>query len=326
MGPPGASLRDVSCPVRFGLYEFQPDILELKCSGQQVRLQELPARLLAALLRNPGSLVTRDQLQSELWPSDTYVQFDAGLNTAMNKLRLALRDSAENPQFIRTVPRGGYQFIAPVAVPGPPPLATLRPLEKQPSAEPPAAVPKVRRLKWPWIAVSAATVVVVAVGLALVVHRGRAAGYGPTVRFAIDLPPGQEFQFYSGRQIAISRDGATLAWIAISGGVRQIYARSLRENAFHTLAETAQATSLTFSPAGDRVAYMSQAGELREASIDGRSNRKLLTLGRRSPDGTLVWGSDGWIYFSATDYPPSKASDFRGIFRVRAEGGNPEPL
>ena len=81
MGPPGASLRDVSRPVRFGLYEFQPDILELKRSGQQVRLQELPARLLAALLRNPGSLVTRDQLQSELWPSDTYVQFDAGLNT-----------------------------------------------------------------------------------------------------------------------------------------------------------------------------------------------------------------------------------------------------
>src|SRR5215472_16535705 len=172
MGPPGASLRDVSCPVRFGLYEFQPDILELKRSGQQVRLQELPARLLAALLRNPGSLVTRDQLQSELWPSDTYVQFDAGLNTAMNKLRLALRESAENPQFIRTIPRSGYQLIAPVAATGPRLVTTMQPVEKPPiEPEVPEAPPQPKRKpRWMWVGVAAGALGAIA---ALLVQQSR---------------------------------------------------------------------------------------------------------------------------------------------------------
>jgi serine/threonine-protein kinase len=325
MGASGAPLSDVSRVVRFGLYEFHPDTLQLKRSGQQVRLQELPARLLAALLRAPGALVTRDQLQSELWPSDTYVQFDAGLNTAMNKLRLALRDSAENPQFIRTVPRSGYQFIGPVAVPGPSPVKTLQPLEKQPSAEVLPAPSMPRRAKWPWVALPAAALAIVGAVVAVVVHKGRPAGFGPTVKFAIDLPPGQTFDYYSGRQIAISRDGTKLVWIAASGRVRQIYARNLSENSYWPLAQTAGATSVAFSSAGDWVAYIG-AGELRKVSIDGRSNRKVLTLEPRSNDGTIVWADDGWIYFCATSYPASATGDFRGVYRVRPEGGKPEPL
>src|SRR5438045_6818531 len=106
---PEPSLREVPRPVTFGVFEFHSDTLELRRAGARIRLQELPARLLNALLRNPGDLVTREQLHAELWPSNTFVQFDAGLNTAMNKLRLALRDSAENPRFVQTVPRTGYR-------------------------------------------------------------------------------------------------------------------------------------------------------------------------------------------------------------------------
>ena len=79
--------------MKFGLFEFQPATLELTRNGNPLRLQELPARLLNALLQSPGSLVTREQLRAELWASGTFVQFDAGLNTAMNKLRLGMRRS-----------------------------------------------------------------------------------------------------------------------------------------------------------------------------------------------------------------------------------------
>ncbi len=343
MGPSGAVSPNRAGSVRFGIFEFHPETLELKRSGQPVRLQDLPARLLALLVRHPGELVSRDRLRSELWPSDTYVQFDAGLNTAMNKLRLALRDSAENPRFIRTVPRSGYQFIAPVSVAGlaPATVTTMMPLEQQPAAEPPLEAPrqepsrndapprdvqKPRLVRRARIMLSVAVVAALAAVIAWVALRSRDAGYGPTVRFAIDLPQGQTFQYYSGRQIAISPDGSTVAWIGASGGVRQIYARRLEDNSFRSLGETAGASGLTFSPAGDWVAYISEAGELRKASIDGRSNRKLYTLGPRSIDGTLLWGRDGWIYFSANDYPPSKAGDFRNIFRIRPDGGKPESL
>lgn len=329
MSSPGPWLREMARPLSFGVFEFHPDTLELKRAGQPVRLQELPARLLAALLRTPGELVTREQLRTELWSSDTFVQFDAGLNTAMNKLRLALRDSADNPNFIETVPRTGYRFIAPVRRLDLQPVVVV--LEKptpevvEPPAEPPPMERPARRRRWPWVTAIAAIVVGVAAAL-FFFQPWKRPGSGPTVRFAIDLPPGQEFRFYSGRQIAISPNGATVAWIATSSGVRQIYARKLAESAFWPLAETARATSLCFSPASDWVAYISQAGELRKASVDGRWNVKLLTLGPRSVDGTLLWGSDGWIYFSATDYPGSKNQDFRGIFRIRPDGGKPEGL
>src|ERR1700680_2696470 len=87
MSAPVPPLREIPDPLAFGVFEFFSATLELTRNGERVRLQEMPARLLRALLRNPGGLVTRDELRTELWPSDTFVQFDAGLNTAMNKLR-----------------------------------------------------------------------------------------------------------------------------------------------------------------------------------------------------------------------------------------------
>src|SRR5262249_30182503 len=78
------------------------------------RLREQPLQLLLALLERPGDLITREELTSRLWPDRTFVDFDRGLNKAMNHLREALGDSAEHPQFIETLPRKGYRFIAPV--------------------------------------------------------------------------------------------------------------------------------------------------------------------------------------------------------------------
>jgi TolB-like protein/DNA-binding winged helix-turn-helix (wHTH) protein/Flp pilus assembly protein TadD len=108
--------RDVPCPVRFGIFEADLQTGELRKRGVRVRLQEQPFQVLAMLLARPGELVTREELRGRLWTADTFVDFDHGLNKAINKIRGALGDSAESPRFVETVARRGYRFIADVAV------------------------------------------------------------------------------------------------------------------------------------------------------------------------------------------------------------------
>src|SRR5215475_11406330 len=100
--------------IRTGLYAIDLACPELRKDGVRVPLQEQPFRVLSLLLERPGELVTRDELQTKLWPAHTYVGFDEGINTAIRKLRSAFGDSADNPRFIETLPRRGYRFIAPV--------------------------------------------------------------------------------------------------------------------------------------------------------------------------------------------------------------------
>jgi len=101
--------------IRFGPYEVNLQTGELRKSGYRIRLQDKPFRILVALLEQPGTLVTRDELHKRLWPDDTFVDFDSGLNTALTKLRESLSDSAEEPRYIETFPRRGYRFMAPVS-------------------------------------------------------------------------------------------------------------------------------------------------------------------------------------------------------------------
>src|ERR1700751_584924 len=100
--------------VRFGAFEVDLISGEMRKNGTRIRLQEQPFRVLAMLLERPGEMVAREDLRSKLWPSDTFVDFDHGLNTAVNKLRESLGDAAANPRFVQTVARRGYRFIAPV--------------------------------------------------------------------------------------------------------------------------------------------------------------------------------------------------------------------
>jgi DNA-binding winged helix-turn-helix (wHTH) protein/Flp pilus assembly protein TadD len=101
---------------RFGTFEVDVRAGELRKQGMKVRIQGQPLHLLTLLLQRPGEVVTRDELRSKIWHSDTFVDFDNGLNTSINRLREALGDSADNPRFIETLPRRGYRFIAPVTV------------------------------------------------------------------------------------------------------------------------------------------------------------------------------------------------------------------
>jgi TolB-like protein/DNA-binding winged helix-turn-helix (wHTH) protein/Tfp pilus assembly protein PilF len=105
--------------IRFGAYEVDLRSAELRKHGIRIKLQERPFLVLSLLLRQPGRVFTREELRTELWPSDTFVDFDHGISSAVNKLREALCDEAANPRFIETVGRRGYRFIAPVTLSDP---------------------------------------------------------------------------------------------------------------------------------------------------------------------------------------------------------------
>src|SRR6516225_7386329 len=100
--------------LRFGTFEVDLRAGELRKQGVKIKVQEQPFQVLAALLKQPEDVVTREELRKQIWPEDTFVDFDNSLNIAINKLREALGDSADNPRFIETLPRRGYRFIAPV--------------------------------------------------------------------------------------------------------------------------------------------------------------------------------------------------------------------
>lgn len=99
---------------RFGIFEANRQTGELQRKGVRVKLQEQPFQLLTLLLENAGEVVSRDTVRQRLWPSNTFVDFDASLSVAVGKLREALGDAADNPRFIETIPRRGYRFVAPV--------------------------------------------------------------------------------------------------------------------------------------------------------------------------------------------------------------------
>jgi TolB-like protein/DNA-binding winged helix-turn-helix (wHTH) protein/Tfp pilus assembly protein PilF len=106
-----AGYADQSRTVRFGVFEVDLRTGELRKNGVKIKLQDQPFRVLIILLRHAGDVVTREELRRELWPTDTFVDFDHGLNAAVRRLRDALDDSAESPRFIETLPRHGYRFI-----------------------------------------------------------------------------------------------------------------------------------------------------------------------------------------------------------------------
>jgi cholera toxin transcriptional activator len=100
--------------ARFGVFELDLAAGELRKNGAKLRLQEQPFQVLALLLERAGDVVTREELRQKLWPADTFVDFDHSLNTAVNKLRETLGDSASSPRYIETLARRGYRFIAAV--------------------------------------------------------------------------------------------------------------------------------------------------------------------------------------------------------------------
>src|SRR5215475_7394371 len=167
--------------IHFGVFEVDPLTGELRKQGIKIKLRQQPFQILALLLENPGRVVTRDELQGKLWPSDTFVDFDRGLNRAVNQLRAVLGDSADTPRFIETLPKRGYRFIAPVSNSGTAgPEATI--------LEPVAAVPRSPRpgqLLWGMVGLFA----LAATAIGVLLWRPSRPVEQPMMRFSVDLGP-----------------------------------------------------------------------------------------------------------------------------------------
>lgn len=160
-------LKDQSALVRFGPYTADLRAGELRKHGVRIPLQVQPFQILEVFLGRPNELITREELQQKLWPSGTFVDFEQGLNKAVNKLRVALCDTADDPQYIATVPKRGYRFIAQIETEQPPPVTeTLPPIVAEIAVE-----PKPRR--WPY---AVAVILVLLIASGIYTFRGSQSG------------------------------------------------------------------------------------------------------------------------------------------------------
>ena len=169
---------------RFGAFEVNLQTGELRKSGMRLRLSGQPFQVLAVLVQRPGEVVMREELQSLLWPADTFVDFDHGLNNAVARIREVLDDSSETPRYVETVPRRGYRFIAsltdiaPSPTPSGPESAPV-PAEVTPAQSPGASVVPVikraatRRL---WLMVGGVSTLAVLASVLVLYQRRRALG------------------------------------------------------------------------------------------------------------------------------------------------------
>jgi TolB-like protein/DNA-binding winged helix-turn-helix (wHTH) protein/Tfp pilus assembly protein PilF len=177
--------------ARFGIFDLDVQSRSLHKSGIRIKLQSQPFDILAALISKPGEVVTRDELQRNLWPADTFVDFEHSVNTAVNRLRDALGDSAESPRYIETVPRYGYRFIAPVEWRANTPALPVQEVQQKSQArEPTAKTTRVNLLKFRTAAIILALLAVAIAPLGFRGLRNRlfARSNAPPIQSVVVLP------------------------------------------------------------------------------------------------------------------------------------------
>ena len=228
-GSPRANL------VRFGIFELDLIRRELRKSGVRIKLHEQPFQVLAVLVERPGEIVTREELQQKLWPSDTFVDFDLSLNSAVKKLRQALSDDSDNPRFVETLYRRGYRFVAPVTIQTPqrtPGEVTpesqsasvielkrgAQPLQTRDIAGPP--IPRLFRQRWLWALIPLAILGIIAAYWITWQPTPRVIGYTQITRGErMQLPLG--FLATDGQRIYFQGSDAghfVVAEVSVSGG------------------------------------------------------------------------------------------------------------
>jgi TolB-like protein/DNA-binding winged helix-turn-helix (wHTH) protein/Tfp pilus assembly protein PilF len=206
MNSPASSGRQ----LRTGLFEIDLTSGRLHKNGRRLPLQEQPFRVLAMLLERPGEVVTRQELQTRLWPADTYVGFEEGLNTAIRKLRTAFGDSAGNPRFIETLPKRGYRFIAPVneaaVAKDPPTDVQLLPTTEEhgavvePDSSQPPAIPRNYQRPWKKILLVTSFVVLAFTVAAYLMRKHSSPGSAPAHRAMLAILPFQNLSNDPGQE------------------------------------------------------------------------------------------------------------------------------
>lgn len=299
--------------IEFGVFEVDQRAGELRRNGARVKLQEQPFQILALLLERPGEVVTREELQTRLWPADTFVDFDHSLNAAVRRLRDALGDSAENPRFVETVARRGYRFLAPVHGLGP---AVDAETSVRPSYPP---------RRW-WIAAAAGALMLAGVGLGLFVGRRapRPSPPSPPTERRLTANPSE----YPINNAALSHDGRYLAFSDQTG----FYLRQVETGETHPLVlpQGFKAQPVAWFPDGTHILATSVAGPteqpaLWQLSTVGGSPRKLNDQGGEasvSPDGSQIVFLRGsakseemWLMDADGGQPRKLAGEVGDLFR-----------
>src|ERR1019366_8824513 len=303
-----ASMSDPS-PVRFGAFELDLRTGELRKHGIRLKLQDQPFQVLQALVERPGELVTREEIQRKIWADGTFVDFDQSLNRAVNKVREALGDTADNPRYIETMARRGYRFIAPVEG-APKPVA--------PTASQAVAAGR----PWGKIAWVAAGVVAVA-GAGLWLTRDRAP-----------LPPPRVVPLttFAGREVypTFSPDGThvAFAWDGERGENFDIYVKMVGNvTALRLTSDPADDGYPAWSPDGRQIAFYSArgGGGIYLVSPDGGPERKLADL---ATDSRPAWTADGNYLLVAKSHKEGQPETGDGaLFQVPVESeGSPRQI
>ncbi len=279
-------------PIRFGVFEVDLVARELRRRGVRVRLQEQPFRVLEALLERPGEVVTREELRERLWAKDEYVEFDASLNTAVQRIRQALGDSAESPRFIETIPRIGYKLIAAI----------------QPVSDPPKPKPTEHPDGRETFLIGAAAAFAIGGLFTLAIGGpGGNAGEQPHRIFSLQLQPGAfRVAVSPNDRYIVSRGSGGAAWV-----------RDLETGVDRQL-PTAQVGGWPFwSPDSRSIAY-ARLGVLYSYSLDGNQEKRLAQIPEPGFYGA-AWSPDGRTIVVSAGSPPR-------LYEVSADGGQPEPL
>jgi Tol biopolymer transport system component/DNA-binding winged helix-turn-helix (wHTH) protein len=321
--------------VRFGPFEADLETHELWKNGMKLKLGGQPFEILAILLRRNGQMVSREELQKELWAADTFVDFNHGLNAAVNKLRETLSDSADDPQYIETLPRRGYRFIGKVETVGAPEAEAPRASAEVSSVAPPAprgpepdrddrARARSRRKLVATLAVAAA-----ALGLLLwTLFRGlenreereRATRAGQPSRVLTLVPD-------PASDPAISPDGKAVAFrrnIYAPGGAG-IFVTSSEGQTLAQLSAHPGDCCPAWSPDGKRIAFSRIAADeygIYVVEAAGGTPRKLSHEDPRKKRGELAWTADGKFIAFSGDSPGGGAQ----IFLLSIEDSSVRPL
>jgi Tol biopolymer transport system component/DNA-binding winged helix-turn-helix (wHTH) protein len=283
---------------------FELDVAagELRRAGRRVGLAEQPLRLLEVFVGRPGELVTREELRARLWPADTFVDFEHGLNAAVKRLRDALGDAADQPRFVETVPKRGYRFVAPVEVEPPLPadaVATpISPIAAEPdpvsavaaagiAGEASAASAARPFPRWVWAAPAVAAVAVV-LAWVTATRRGELAVAEPLAL--------RRLTFGAGRQMdpALSPDGRSVVYASDQSGNLDLWLQPLDGGpAVQLTTDPADDSQPDWAPDGSSMVFRSErdGGGIFTLSMDDHHVRRLLREGyapRLSPDGTRL--------------------------------------
>jgi Tol biopolymer transport system component/DNA-binding winged helix-turn-helix (wHTH) protein len=274
--------------LAFGPFEVDPAADELLKGGTRIRLPGQPFQILLMLLAHPGEVVTREQLRDQIWNEGTFVDFEHGLNAAMNKLRRALGDSADNPRYIETVPGRGYRFIGTLEHRLRPPLAILTPPPQHPAATP-AAKPRFFSPKFAWLLATMATAFGIW-GLTTLLTTKRESGPRKVVQFDISQPPGSVYSPPIARQpFAISPDGARLAFTATGVGGTRIWTRDLAALDLRPVPGTEGTLSVFWSPDSKSI-FFTVRRSLKQTNLDSGSTRTVANLNKHAIYG--AWRSN----------------------------------